>query len=301
LETQSVYVNDSHAHYARAGNGESTLVVLHGWGASLKQWEWLLPIAANAGYTAYAVDLLGHGEAPRLPNNHTIEDYQVHLSQWMKALDIQHPILLGHSLGGYLSLEYALENPGAVPGLILVDPLYSYHQFDHHRQSARRLLSRPGTLTVLEFFFRYTPIWLIEAGHRWNRSESADVPATLRRQVALDYKRADPHILRTLLSIGDLRPYLGQVTAPILVAWGCRDLLLPHDSFETLVDLLPAAWGHCFTNMGHNPHLTHAPRFTELILTFLRQVKGDNGSSGITPTDTRQLWIPFTVMAPTDR
>ncbi|MEJ2558530.1 MAG: DPP IV N-terminal domain-containing protein [Anaerolineae bacterium] len=99
---------------------------------------------------------------------------------------------------------------------------------------------------------------------------------------------------------GDLRPYLGHVTAPTLVAWGCHDLLLPHDSFETLVDLLPAARGHCFTNIGHNPHLTRAPRFTKLILTFLGQVKGDNESSGTTPTDTRQLWTPFTVTAPTD-
>lgn len=301
METQDICFDTSYSHYAQAGKGELKVVVLHGWGASLKQWEWLLPIVADAGHTAYALDLLGHGQAPRLARNHTIKDYLDHLRQWMKVLNIQQPILLGHSMGGYLGLEYALEHPGAVRGLILVDPLYSHYQLDTYRQFARRLLSEPQMLTVGEFLFRHTPAWLIEASHSWNRNDFAGVPTSLRRQVALDYKRADPRIVHTLPTLGDLRPHLGHVTIPALVVWGCRDQLLPHDSFETLVDLLPMAWGHCFTDIGHNPHLNRAPDFIKLILAFLHQVKVGSWGLGTAAGETNQIWTSITGITTSSR
>jgi pimeloyl-ACP methyl ester carboxylesterase len=295
LETQTIQFDDSYAHYAQAGEGGATVVVLHGWAASLKQWDWLLPILANSGHTAYALDLLGHGQAPRLSDGHAIQDYVDHLSRWMRALHIRQPVLLGHSMGGYLSLRYVLDHPGAARGLILVDPLYSYHQFYGYHQFAWQLLSGLEVLTLGEFFFRHTPRWLIEAGHYWRR-DIADAPATLRRQVALDYKRADPRIVQTLPTIGDLRPYLGQVRVPALVTWGCRDQLLTPHSFESLVDLLPMAQGHCFTDMGHSPHLARPQGFVELTLDFLSRPEDRSTSNR-----SMYLWTSTATTTPTDR
>jgi pimeloyl-ACP methyl ester carboxylesterase len=275
LETRILQLDDSYAHYAQAGEEGPAIIILHGWAASLKQWEWLLPILAKAGYTAYAVDLLGHGQSPRISNDHTIEDYLEHVCRWMTALDIRHPIFLGHSMGGYLSIQYALDHPGAVRGLVLVDPLYGYHQFYIYHQFARRLFGRPEMLKVGEFVYRLAPTWLIEASYYWGPPDVGIAPATLRQQVTLDHKRADPHIIQTIAIIGDLRPRLGQVTVPALITWGCRDQLLSPDSFETLVDLLPAAQGHCFADVGHHPHLSRSQSFIELVLGFLKELEGN--------------------------
>ncbi len=293
MKTQIVYFDGSYAHYAQAGDGGPPVVVLHGWAASLKQWDWFLPALANAGYTAYALDLLGHGQGPRLSHDHTIEDYVDYLSRWMRALDIRRPVLLGHSMGGYLSLRHALDHPGAVRGLVLVDPLYSYHQFYSPHQFAWRLLSELEVLTLGEFFFRHAPLWLIEASHYWNERDVADAPAALRRQVALDYKRADPRIIQTIPTISDLRPRLGRVTAPALVTWGCRDQLLSPNSFESLVDLLPAAQGYCFADIGHNPHLARPQSFADVVLAFLNRL--ENGSGELSE------WPSIAAAIPTDR
>lgn len=277
LETRIIHFENSYAHYARAGDGGPAVVVLHGWAASLKQWAWFLPVLANAGYTVYALDLLGHGRAPRLSRHHTIEGFVNYLCGWMKALNIQNPILLGHSMGGYLSLRYALDHRGVVRGLILVDPLYSYRQFYNYHQFAWRILSGLEIWPVGEFLFRHVPRWLIEIGHQ---QEMADAPVTLRKQVSLDYKRADPRILQMLSTVGDLYPDLGQVTVPSLVTWGCRDQLLSPNTFERLVGLMPAAQGHCFTGVGHNPHLVRAESFIELVLAFLRHLEEERSGLG---------------------
>lgn len=273
METQKIYFDDTYAHYAQAGAGASSVVVLHGWGASLKHWEWLLPVLAEAGYTAYALDLLGHGEAPRLGRDYAVERYYTYLCRWIATLNIQTPVLLGHSMGGYLGLQYALDHPGAVRGLILVDPVYTHQQFHSYYQFIWRLLSGLDMRTWGEILLRRIPAWLIEAVDYLNRYGISDAPASLRRQVALDYKRADPLIVQTLLTVGDLRPRLDQLVAPVLLTWGCQDQVLPPDSFEALAGLLSAPSLHCFTDTGHNPHLTRAWNFAELILAFLEHLE----------------------------
>lgn len=279
LETQTLFFDDSFAHYAQAGADGPAIIILHGWAASLNQWDWLLPILANAGYTAYAVDLLGHGQAPRLSHTHTVEDYLNYLYGWMKALDIENPIFLGHSMGGYLSLQYALNHPGSVRGLVLVDPLYSPHQFDRYHQFGRWLLNRPEILRAGELVFDHIPNWLIDASHYLNPKDIGRASAPLRRQVTLDHKRADARIVQTLLFVGDLRPRLSRLAVPVLVTWGCRDRLLSPGSFQTLADMLPTAQKHCFADVGHHPHLVCPQSFAQRVLSFLRQMEDHTSRS----------------------
>jgi pimeloyl-ACP methyl ester carboxylesterase len=242
--------------------------------------------------------LLGHGEAPSLSRDHTIQDYLDNMCRWMEALEIRQPIFIGHSMGGYLSLQYALDNPGAVRGLVLVDPLYTYHQFDKHHQHARRLLGKPEMLKVGEFVYRHAPTWLFEAGQNWGPSDVNHAPAPLRQQAARDHKRADPRIIQTIAIIGDLRSHLPQVSAPVLVTWGCQDQLLSPDSFETLVDLLPAAQGYRFEDACHHPHLASTKAFTELILAFLHQLEDGDLEPTTASTGVSQLWASIATTIP---
>ena len=218
----------------------------------------------------------------------------------METLKIQRPTLLGHSMGGYLSLRYALDYPKAVRGLILVDPLYGDHQFNPYHQLARQLLNSPKTLKIGETLFRHVPMWLIEASHVWNRRDVGGAPAPLRRQIALDQKRADPRIVRTLGMIQDLRPRLQQLRLPALVMWGRHDHLLLPSTFASLVELLPEAQGHCFMDVGHHPHVTHTESFVEKTLTFLKQMQDDGREAGARPPEVN-LWTPHTLALMSDR
>ncbi|KAH7031268.1 putative alpha/beta hydrolase [Microdochium trichocladiopsis] len=114
---------------------DDTLVMLHGYGAGLgffyKNFE---PITRNEGWKLYALDMLGMGNSTR-PTFHIkskdpagkideAESWFVDaLEEWRKIRKIEKFTLLGHSMGGYLAVSYALKYPGHLNKLILASPV----------------------------------------------------------------------------------------------------------------------------------------------------------------------------------
>lgn len=114
---------------------EETLVMIHGYGAGLGFfYKNLEPITRMSGLRLYALDMLGMGNSSRPPfkiHAKTKEDQVIEaenwfidaLEEWRKARKIERFTLLGHSLGGYLAVSYALKYPGHLKKLILASPV----------------------------------------------------------------------------------------------------------------------------------------------------------------------------------
>lgn len=113
---------------------DETLVMLHGYGAGLgffyKNFE---PLSRVKGWKLYALDMLGMGNSSRPAFRIHAKDPQGKiteaenwfidaLEEWRKARKIEKFTLLGHSLGGYLAVSYALKYPGHLNKLILASP-----------------------------------------------------------------------------------------------------------------------------------------------------------------------------------
>ncbi|KXX74551.1 putative cardiolipin-specific deacylase, mitochondrial [Madurella mycetomatis] len=112
-----------------------TLVMLHGYGAGLgffyKNFE---PLSRPKGWRLYALDMLGMGNSARPPFKIHAKDPKEKiaeaeswfidaLEEWRKIRKIEKFTLLGHSLGGYLAVSYALKYPGRLNKLILASPV----------------------------------------------------------------------------------------------------------------------------------------------------------------------------------
>lgn len=256
------------AHFVQQGQGAPVLLI-HGLAASLFDWRELLPALAAAGYAGYALDLLGHGESekpPRLEAYH-IENVFNHFQRWVEHLSLDSSlILVGHSLGGYLAMEFALRYPEQTRALVLVNPFYSLKQLPPLLRVRYR-----GPLLNTEMLQR-TPQWLIRTMidlTSFSIRNGYVLPEEVRQQTALDYKRAHPGIFNIPASIRDLLPLANRITAPTLVMWGRRDLTLAPRSFHQLATALPHAQTSTL-DAGHVPHQSHAPEFNQRVLQFLR-------------------------------
>ena len=248
-------------------HGEGRPVILiHGMAASRWDWEYLAPDLNAAGYRTYAVDLLGHGDShkPHLPQHYTIQAVYAALEDWIDSLKIDPPyILVGHSMGGYLSLKYGLRHPERTAALTLIDPLYSVRQLS---PIFRVLHRRPGLgIRMLE----HVPENVLDALIGLDPTTGKHISHQARHQIAIDIKRASPQILNLPRTVPDLTPDLGHMRAPAQVIWGKKDLTLNPGSFPALVQALPWARGYAVSGCGHQPHLSRPEVTNRAILKFL--------------------------------
>ena len=261
-------------NFVTQGTGQP-IILAHGLAASLRDWDELLPALAEHGYAGYALDLLGHGESakPRDLSAYTAENVFAHLQNWIDSLELDQPaIFIGHSLGGYLALQYILRYPQKINALVLIDPFYSIQQLP----SALRLFFRQQLLNTN--LIERTPYWLFRAlidlsSLTFGASTSAKytLPESVRIQTAVDYKRASPNIFNIPRTLQDLTSSLPSLNLPTLVIWGTNDQTLATDSFPRLVEMLPNARGESLP-AGHVPHQSHPEQVNRLILDFLEDI-----------------------------
>ena len=258
------------ANYVQQGSG-APVILIHGIAASLHDWDDLIPVLAERGYAAYALDLLGHGDSPKLDARLYQMDWVFeHFFHWMKSLQLTEPaILIGHSLGGHVALEYARRVSAWTRGLILVNPFYSPSQLPF---LVRKTYGRPRLNELLlgkvsEKWFRFlVDVSSAAIGHSIGALRA--LPERIREQTILDYKRVAPGVYHIPSAITDLTEHLHDVNTPTLVVWGDQDKTLSPASFPRLVNTLPKARGEIL-RAGHVPHQSHAEQFNQLVLKFL--------------------------------
>ncbi len=249
--------------------GGLPVILIHGLAASRYDWVYLDPILQAAGFPTYSLDLLGHGDGAR-PGG--IDDYQYKCLQgdfinWVDSLNLEKPpVLVGHSLGGYLALDYVLHASRPVCGLLLISPFFSGRQLPAHL----RFFYRVPILGAVGM--RLVPQWLIQFGIELDPIDGQSLSPRARRQMAKDTKRAAPQVFYFPRTLPDLTPDLPAINVSTLVIWGEKDPTLNPHSYQTLVDALPSASGHPIPDIGHQPHLGKSDVVNGLAVEFLNRI-----------------------------
>jgi len=242
--------------YLKMGDGDGPpVVMLHGFGGDLNNWMFNQPALA-ADRATYALDLLGHGQSTKDVGGGTVDALTLSVIAWLDALDIDRAHLVGHSMGGTIALNLALNEPHRVASLTLVAPAALGREINHDYITAfvsagRRKEMKP----LLQGLF-------------------ADPELVSRDMVndILKYKRLDG-VEAALAALAEgvfpngaqaliLRDRLDALQAPAQVIWGADDAILPPAHAEGLP---PAIGVYVLEKAGHMPHMEQASEVNALI------------------------------------
>lgn len=121
-----VPVGPGAVHVERYGHGGTPVVLLHGFGTCAFLWRYVAPAVAEAGHTAYALDMFGHGESDRTPDADLgIAAQAEYLDAAMTALRVSRAVVVGNDLGGDVALRLAATRPERVQRQVLINvPAY---------------------------------------------------------------------------------------------------------------------------------------------------------------------------------
>ncbi|WP_426432049.1 alpha/beta fold hydrolase [Winogradskyella sp. HB-48] len=131
-------------HYTISGKGD-TVVLLHGFLETIAMWKDLEPEFART-HQVICIDLLGHGQTESLGYVHTMNDMADAVLAVLKHLKIKRAKVVGHSMGGYVALALAEQQPQLFEGLCLMNST-----FEADSEERKVLRSRANEMATTNF------------------------------------------------------------------------------------------------------------------------------------------------------
>ncbi len=106
-------------NFKKYGNGKP-IIILHGFLGSLDNWHTLATEFGKYGFEVYTIDLRNHGRSPHA-EHHSISLMVDDLKEFMQQQNLLSATILGHSMGGKVAMQFALDHSEKVDKLIVVD------------------------------------------------------------------------------------------------------------------------------------------------------------------------------------
>jgi pimeloyl-ACP methyl ester carboxylesterase len=254
----SAKVGELTVQYLKGGQGRP-LLYLHGiggWG----RWE-THHLGMGVTNEVYAPQLPGWQVGKIPPSVHSVRDYAQIMVGFLDSLTLDRVDLAGHSIGSWLALCMAVEQPERISRLVLVDPLgldfpthpgVDFTQIDEaHFLTAA--FAKTGTVLIANDFGGHLED--VRSGPEFKRQwkgRGLVVQLTNGRGV-------DP----------DLSHRLETIRAPTLIVWGQKDGLVPWQHGEMLAAALPEARFACIAEASHSPMRDKRETFQQLVHGFL--------------------------------
>jgi pimeloyl-ACP methyl ester carboxylesterase len=262
-------------HVERFGHGGTAVILIHGFGTSSFLWRNIAPAITEAGHTAYAVDLFGHGESDRpFDADFGIAAQAEYLDAAMTALRVARGIIVGVDIGGDVALRLAATRPERVEKLVLINT----PAFDEIPGRDITQMQR----STAKFAFRTTrgilgAAPLIEGVLKGSVSDpDTFMPVKLIARYLAPFVGKDgvSHLLTLASSIteDDMEEVdLRTIHVPALVIWGERDGWLDSKIADRLVNALPDGRLVRLQGVGRLVPEESPERMAELLLEFMKR------------------------------
>jgi len=263
-------VNSINLYYELQGQGKP-LVFLHGYTGSHEDWKNQVDILPP-GNMSLAVDHRGHGrtEAPKNEGEYSIKIFSEDIHALLRTLNIDQCCLVGHSMGGFMSLQFVLDHPEMVRALILVDTSSGDFErapgFEELRAKLDELARNEGMEAAFEYDAANNPVRI----ERFKKHP--ELKEITRRKVLNTSVDGYIYVARTFGKWPSVTSRLSEIKAPTIIFLGEEDAGFVKAS-QTLKDNIPSSELITIPGAGHSPHEEAPDLFNKALLDFLQKIE----------------------------
>lgn len=244
-----VNLDGQRIYYQTTGKGPN-LILVHGWKQDSSTW-WPVVDLLKDKFKLWLIDLPGFGRSEAPKKTWSIFDYADNLAHFIKENKIKNPIVLGHSLGGNITIVLANKYPNLISKLILegasgVRPKSVFRSF----------------LIIPSKVIKYL------VPNLFNLKEKLRLK--LYGAIGSDYLGAgDLRKTFTKIVNQDASRYAEKISLPTLILWGEQDKEVPLDHAKKLYHLIENSRIEVMENTGHFPHLENPNIVTHYVKDFV--------------------------------
>ncbi len=231
-----VNIDGLNIEYCDEGAGIPVLL-LHGWGASYDTYRGVINTLKNR-CRVVAVNFPGCGKSDTMEAPWNIDNYCDFVLKFMKAVNLDNPILFGHSHGGRVIMKLVGTGLAKPPKIVLLDaagliPKKSFKQ--KWRAKSFKIIKRVLTLPGIKNF----------SGGLLDKAR--------RHYGSADYNAAPLVLRQTMVSLvnTDLRDLLPNISCPTLLIWGENDTATPLSDAKIIESLIPDSGLCVLKGCGH--------------------------------------------------
>ncbi len=270
-----VTVHGHRVAYRTGGEGPVVLLV-HGMAGSSDMWRPTIPLL-SPHVTYVAPDLPGHGRSDKPKGDYSLGAQASFLRDLLVALGHESATVVGQSLGGGITLQFAYQYPERCERLVLV----CAGGLGQEVNPLLRALTLPGADLLLPIafqpFYRNVVDGVVGLMRRVGLQPTPVAMETWRSYCSLIEPETRRAFLSTLTAVVDVsgqrvsahdRLYLA-TALPTLIVWGDADPIIPVEHAHETHEAIPGSRLEIFEGAGHYPHCEDPVRFAEVLLDFL--------------------------------
>lgn len=259
-------------HYVEQGKADSddVIVFVHGSGSGASghsNFKTNYPFLAENNCRVIIPDLIGYGRSDKPDDVEYHIDFFVEcLRQLVTSLTDKKVILVGNSLGGGISIRYALDYPQEVAGLVLMAPGGIENQPDYFTMPGMKVMKETfaenKTREGLGDFIRKGLV------HEKNAHLVDEELLAERWEIA---QLQNAQVIQTMV-VPNMTSELKNIQCPVLAFWGMDEQMMPASGIQNLTQNIQNIKLVLVSQCGHWVMAEHTPLFNRYTLDFVKNL-----------------------------
>jgi pimeloyl-ACP methyl ester carboxylesterase/CRP-like cAMP-binding protein len=254
-------VDGQEIHVVEKGQpGRQVAVLIHGWSSSWFATSPILDLLSQR-FHCIAVDLPGYGDSPPYAERTTIPKYVETLAGLIEQVSDGPVVLVGHSMGGMISITMALQHPILVERMVLLSPTISgkLSTWANWLLAPVTLMERFSLGSAVVTAVEKSIVGLTDSLMRPALfAQRSDISSADYERIRMDARRSGQGRVRgecyRAMRENDLQGRINGIETPTLILWGAEDNTVPLRDAGVVADEWPLADLRIIPKAGHWPH-----------------------------------------------